>query len=62
MALMVSFLIVTRSNIAYACFMEARDFLNNAMKACQELTQQMITFMRYELKMPAMQWRQEIAR
>ena len=62
MALMVSFLIVTRSNIAYACFMEARDFLNNAMKACRELTQHMITFTRYELKTPAMQWRQENAR
>jgi predicted membrane chloride channel (bestrophin family) len=62
MALMVSFLIVTRSNIAYARFMEARDFLNDAMKACRELTQHMITFTRYELKTPAMQWRQEIAR
>jgi len=32
------------------------------MKACRELTQHMITFTRYELKTPAMQWRQEIAR
>jgi predicted membrane chloride channel (bestrophin family) len=62
MALMVSFLVVTRSNIAYARFMEARDFLNDAMKACRELTQHMITFTRYEHKIQAVQWRQEIAR
>jgi len=62
MALMVSFLVVTRSNIAYSRFMEARELLNQAMKACRELTQHMITFTRYEHKPRAKQWRAEIAR
>lgn len=62
MSLMVSFLVVTRSNIAYSRYMEARQDLNLAMKACRELTQHMITFTRYELGADAKKWRSEIAR
>eukprot|EP00591_Stephanopyxis_turris_P004141 CAMPEP_0195515262 /NCGR_PEP_ID=MMETSP0794_2-20130614/6390_1 /TAXON_ID=515487 /ORGANISM="Stephanopyxis turris, Strain CCMP 815" /LENGTH=481 /DNA_ID=CAMNT_0040643659 /DNA_START=57 /DNA_END=1502 /DNA_ORIENTATION=- len=48
--------------MAYARFMEAREDLNQAMKACRELIQHTVTFTRYEESERAQQWRGEIAR
>ena len=62
MSIMVAFLVVTRSNIAYSRYMEARNYLNDAMKSCRELVQHSITFTRYENGLRARQWRAEVAR
>jgi len=62
MSMMVSFLVVTRSNIAYARYWEARTELSKAMKSCRELIQHSITFSRYDLTARAQQWRSDVAR
>eukprot|EP00549_Striatella_unipunctata_P003470 CAMPEP_0118719836 /NCGR_PEP_ID=MMETSP0800-20121206/29744_1 /TAXON_ID=210618 ORGANISM="Striatella unipunctata, Strain CCMP2910" /NCGR_SAMPLE_ID=MMETSP0800 /ASSEMBLY_ACC=CAM_ASM_000638 /LENGTH=98 /DNA_ID=CAMNT_0006627345 /DNA_START=287 /DNA_END=580 /DNA_ORIENTATION=- len=62
MSVLVSFLVVTRSNIAYSRFMQARSELNSAMEACRELVQHAVTFSRYESSAQATQWRAEVAR
>eukprot|EP00549_Striatella_unipunctata_P015225 CAMPEP_0118679270 /NCGR_PEP_ID=MMETSP0800-20121206/3696_1 /TAXON_ID=210618 ORGANISM="Striatella unipunctata, Strain CCMP2910" /NCGR_SAMPLE_ID=MMETSP0800 /ASSEMBLY_ACC=CAM_ASM_000638 /LENGTH=399 /DNA_ID=CAMNT_0006575249 /DNA_START=1379 /DNA_END=2579 /DNA_ORIENTATION=+ len=62
MGVLVSFLVVTRSNIAYSRFMQARSELNSAMEACRELVQHAVTFSRYESSAQATQWRAEVAR
>jgi len=62
MSLLVSFLVVTRSNIAYSRFMEARNYLNDAMKSCRELVQHVITFTRYDSSEKAKLWRGEVSR
>ena len=62
MSMMVSFLVVTRSNITYSRFMEARTDLTLAMKSCRELIQYAITFTRHDRSLRARQWRYELAR
>jgi hypothetical protein len=62
MSMMVSFLVVTRTNIAYSRFMEAREHLNVAMRNCRELIQHAVTFTRYDTSRNAKLWRAEIAR
>jgi len=62
MSMMVSFLVVTRSSIVYSRFMEAREYLNEAMKACREFSQHAITFTRYETTPRAKLWRAEVLR
>ena len=48
LAAILSFLVVTRSNIAYARYWEARTELSRAMKSCRELVQHAITFSRFD--------------
>ena len=62
MSLMVSFLVVTRSSIAYSRFLESRDYLDAAMVSCRELIQHVICFTRYDESPGAKKWRSEIAR
>lgn len=62
MSIMVAFLVVTRSNIAYSRYMEARNYLNDAMKSCRELVQHAVTFTRYNSDIDARRWRAEVAR
>jgi len=62
MSLLVSFLVVTRSNIAYARFMEARSHLQEAMKSCRELVQLIMTFTRYDTSPSAKVWRATVSR
>ena len=62
MFIMVSFLIVTRSNIAYSRFMEGRDHLGVALKSCRELIQHAVTFTRYDTSTEAVKWRHCLAR
>jgi putative membrane protein len=62
MAAILSFLVVTRSNIAYARYWEARTELSRAMKSCRELVQHAITFSRFDASPGAQQWRSDVAR
>ena len=62
LAAILSFLVVTRSNIAYARYWEARTELSRAMKSCRELVQHAITFSRFDTSPSAQQWRSDVAR
>mmetsp|Transcript_14581 Transcript_14581/g.29175 ORF Transcript_14581/g.29175 Transcript_14581/m.29175 type:complete len:350 (+) Transcript_14581:127-1176(+) len=62
MAIMVSFLIVTRFNIAYKRFMESSQYLSKLGTACRELIQHTVIFSRYEKSTKAATWRFEITR
>ena len=61
MSMMVSFLMVTRSNIAYSRYMEARLELSNAMNACRELISYATTFTRNDDSQHAKYWRVDLA-
>jgi len=62
MSMMVSFLTVTRSNIAYSRFMEGRSHLGLALKSCRELIQLGVTFTRYDKSREAREWRKVLSR
>eukprot|EP00816_Leptocylindrus_hargravesii_P008594 CAMPEP_0196827540 /NCGR_PEP_ID=MMETSP1362-20130617/94213_1 /TAXON_ID=163516 /ORGANISM="Leptocylindrus danicus, Strain CCMP1856" /LENGTH=188 /DNA_ID=CAMNT_0042208181 /DNA_START=504 /DNA_END=1066 /DNA_ORIENTATION=- len=62
MGIMVSFLLVARSNIAISSYSACRALLGDAMRACRELIQHMIAFTRYDAKDSAKEWREDIAR
>ncbi len=62
MSMMVSFLMVTRSNIAYSRYMEARMELAHAMTACRELISYATTFTRYDTSQGANHWRVDLAK
>ena len=62
MSMMVSFLMVTRSNIAYSRYMEARQELTNATTACREIVSHGVTFTRYDETPNAQHWRLSLAR
>lgn len=62
MSMIVSFLIVTRSNIAYARFMESRTYLSTVMRSCRELMQYAVTFTRYDTSETAKKYRITLAR
>jgi predicted membrane chloride channel (bestrophin family) len=62
MSMMVSFLIVTRSNIAYSRYMEARKDLSDAMTACRELISHAVAFTRYEQGYDAKKWRTDLSK
>lgn len=62
MSMMVSFLMVTRSNIAYSRYMEARQELTNATLACREVVSYGVTFTRYDQSENAQHWRLSLAR
>ena len=62
MSMMMSFLMVTRSNIAYSRYMEARYDLSNATLACRELISYATTFTRYDNSPGAAKWRIDLAR
>ena len=62
MSMMVSFLMVTRSNIAYSRYMEARMDLSNATMACRELISYATTFTRYDKSPNVKKWRIDLAR
>ena len=61
-SMVVSFLIVTRSSITYARFMEASSNLSTVMRSCRELVQYAITFTRHDSSKEAQQWRYAVAR
>ena len=60
MGIMVSFLLVSRINIAITSYFKNRALLSDAMKSCRELVQHMITFTRYDSSPPAKDWRAEV--
>jgi predicted membrane chloride channel (bestrophin family) len=62
MSMIVSFLVVTRSSIAYSRFMESRSHLAQVMKSCRELMQYAVTFTRYDNSDAATKWRYMVAR
>ena len=62
MSLMVSFLMVTRSNIAYSRYMEARRELAHCMTACRELISYATTFTRYDHTELANHWRIDLTK
>mmetsp|Transcript_19876 Transcript_19876/g.24533 ORF Transcript_19876/g.24533 Transcript_19876/m.24533 type:complete len:440 (+) Transcript_19876:115-1434(+) len=62
MSMLVSFLIVTRSNIAYSRLMEANTYLINCMRCCRELVQHTVAFTRHESGTLAKEWRTQVAR
>mmetsp|Transcript_4516 Transcript_4516/g.6893 ORF Transcript_4516/g.6893 Transcript_4516/m.6893 type:complete len:424 (-) Transcript_4516:293-1564(-) len=62
MSMIVSFLIVTRSNIAYSRFMESRSYLSTVMRSCRELMQYAVTFTRYDTSETAKKYRITLAR
>eukprot|EP00979_Chaetoceros_neogracilis_P003237 scaffold569_cov222-Chaetoceros_neogracile.AAC.3 len=62
MSMIVSFLIVTRSNIAYSRFMESRTYLSTVMRSCLELMQYTVTFTRYDTSEGAKKFRYTVAR
>lgn len=61
-SMIVSFLIVTRSNITYSRFMESREYLSVCMRSCRELMQYSVTMTRYDTSEKAKKWRQSMAR
>lgn len=61
MSMMVSFLMVTRSNIAYSRYMEARQDLSLVMSACSELVAHATVFSRRDKSKGAQEWRIELA-
>jgi len=62
MSMIVSFLVVTRSNITYSRFMESRSYLSTVMRSCRELMQYVVTFTRYDTSDKAKKWRLTMAR
>lgn len=63
MSMLVSFLIVTRSNIAYNRLMESNTHLINCMRCCRELVQHTVAFTRHEAnEAKAKEWRSQVAR
>jgi len=62
MSMLVSFLIVTRSTIAYTRLMEANTKLINCMRCCRELVQHAVAFTRHESDIAARKWRSQLAR
>jgi predicted membrane chloride channel (bestrophin family) len=62
MSMMVSFLIVTRSNIAYKRFMESRSGVTHLLRASRELMQHAVTFTRVDDSDGAQKWRGYLAR
>lgn len=60
MGLMVSFLLVSRTNIAISNYSKSRELLSDAMKSCRELIQHMIAFTRYDDSISAKDWRAEV--
>jgi predicted membrane chloride channel (bestrophin family) len=62
MSMIVSFLVVTRSSIAYSRFMESRSHLATVMKSCRELIQYAVTFTRYDTTETTTKWRYSLAR
>lgn len=61
MAIMVSFLVVTRANITYARFMEARNYLSECYRCCRELVQHTCILTLYEDSLEAQEWRRQVA-
>jgi len=62
MSTIVSFLIVTRSNVTHARFLEARAGLSAVMRSCRELIQYAITFTRYDTSDAAKKWRYDLCK
>ncbi|KAL3914786.1 MAG: hypothetical protein SGILL_005955 [Bacillariaceae sp.] len=60
MGLLVSFLIVSRSQISYTRFMDYRKLLASSYRACREIAQFSTVYTFYTNTPEARQWRQEI--
>eukprot|EP00568_Trieres_chinensis_P014225 CAMPEP_0183329318 /NCGR_PEP_ID=MMETSP0160_2-20130417/84734_1 /TAXON_ID=2839 ORGANISM="Odontella Sinensis, Strain Grunow 1884" /NCGR_SAMPLE_ID=MMETSP0160_2 /ASSEMBLY_ACC=CAM_ASM_000250 /LENGTH=451 /DNA_ID=CAMNT_0025497507 /DNA_START=30 /DNA_END=1385 /DNA_ORIENTATION=- len=61
MAIMVSFLIVTRAQITYGRFMEARGYLSEIFRNCRELIHHAVVLSMRDTGRGAKQWRQDVA-
>jgi len=61
MAIMVSFLIVTRASITYGRFMEARGYLSDVFRSCRELIHHTAVLTMQDVSRGAKQWRQDVA-
>lgn len=61
MGLLVSFLIVSRSQISYARFMEYRKLLASSYRVCRELVQFSTIYTFYTNTRAAQEWRQEVS-
>jgi len=61
MGILVSFLVVTRVQITYQRFMEARGYLSTCYRCCRELMQHAIMFTMTNTSQPAIAWRRDLA-
>lgn len=61
MAIMVSFLIVTRAQITYNRFMEARGHLSDVFRSCRELIHHTAVLTMQDKCRGAKQWRQDVS-
>lgn len=61
MGIMVSFLVVTRSNLTYSRFMEQRQYLSEIYRSCRELVQHVCILTLGEDSRKACEWRQQVA-
>jgi predicted membrane chloride channel (bestrophin family) len=61
MAIMVSFLVVTRANITYARYMESRQYLSDCYRNCRELVQHVCILTLFEDSPSAQEWRRKVA-
>uniref|UniRef100_A0A7R9Z8H1 Bestrophin homolog n=1 Tax=Pseudictyota dubia TaxID=2749911 RepID=A0A7R9Z8H1_9STRA len=61
MAIMVSFLIVTRAQITYHRFMEARGYLSELFRSCRELIHHTAILTMQDKCRGAKQWRKDVA-
>lgn len=61
MALILSFLVVTRAQITYGRFMQAREHLEGCYKACRELVQHMCVLTQEDTSEGAKVWRHNVA-
>mmetsp|Transcript_22222 Transcript_22222/g.65840 ORF Transcript_22222/g.65840 Transcript_22222/m.65840 type:complete len:218 (-) Transcript_22222:1055-1708(-) len=61
MAIMVSFLIVTRAQITYNRFMEARGHLSDVFRSCRELIHHTAVLTMQDKCRGAKEWRQDVA-
>jgi predicted membrane chloride channel (bestrophin family) len=61
MALILSYLVVTRAQIAYGRFMQARTYLEGCYTACRELVQHMCVLTQHDTSNGAKVWRHNVA-
>lgn len=61
MGSLVSFLVVTRSTIAYKRYGQASTLIVKLMQSCRELVQHAVAFSRYDSSPSAQKWRMEVS-
>jgi hypothetical protein len=61
LSILVSFLVVTRANITYQRFMEAREYLNTCYRSCRELMHYTCVLTQQDTSEGAQEWRRQVA-